>query len=174
MKLAIVRVVHEWTDEKGRCGDCGDPAAYCAPDRYGEGKPLTEHHLLCGPCAALCAATEGERIVYLFPEDDDSVSDREVADQYPMTGGAPPPPAPSDVRGIRCTTTPTYVHVVEVFGRDEVYLFADLDDAIAFEEAINAGHNGYDGTVWYRCSRREEIVCDHETTVKLIESEREE
>jgi hypothetical protein len=66
---------------------------------------------------------------------------------------------------------PKNVHVVEVFDRtDGTYVFASHDDAVAFEEAvINAGH---DVSLGSRCLRREEVVCDHADTLKLIESER--
>ena len=63
------------------------------------------------------------------------------------------------------------VHVVEVFDRtDGIYVFADLDDAIAFEDAVNRDS---DTTFESRCFRREEVICNHEDTLKLIESERE-
>lgn len=65
-----------------------------------------------------------------------------------------------------------FVHVVEVFDREDgIYVFADVDDAIAFEEAVNADVDTSTGS---RCFRREEVVCNHDDTLKLIESEREE
>jgi hypothetical protein len=63
------------------------------------------------------------------------------------------------------------VHVVEVFGRsDGTYVFADFDDAVAFEKAVNGDS---DTSMGARCIRQEEVVCDHELTLKLIEGERE-
>jgi hypothetical protein len=63
------------------------------------------------------------------------------------------------------------VHVVEVFDRtDGVYVFAEHDDAVAFEDAVNGDHDTSLGSL---CSRHEEVVCDHELALKLIEAERE-
>lgn len=93
---SLVTVTHEYTDEKGRCYDCGDPALFCLPDAYWNQseKPdglnipadLTNTNLRCGQHAALAAAEEGERVVYLFMEDDDNPTDeqRAIMDHYPI------------------------------------------------------------------------------------------
>lgn len=67
--MTIRIVTHTWDDSLGNCSDCGDPAAYAAPNRYGEGKPLTDSNLLCAVCAAQ-EACEGETIIYLWHEPD--------------------------------------------------------------------------------------------------------
>jgi hypothetical protein len=62
-----------------------------------------------------------------------------------------------------------FVHVVEVHDRDDgTYVFADLDDARAFETAVNA-----DANVEYaaRCFRSETPVCDRADALKLIAAE---
>jgi hypothetical protein len=67
---------------------------------------------------------------------------------------------------------PDYVHVVEVLGREDgTYVFADLDDARAFEETVNGDPTAGASR---RCFRHEEVVCDHADALKLIEAEREE
>lgn len=83
--MTIVKVTHNWTDEKGRCYERGDPAAFAVPDAYGA-KELGPHHLRCAVCAANAAAYDGDRIVGLFPDDADQLSpeDQAVADAYPM------------------------------------------------------------------------------------------
>lgn len=62
----FVHVVFSWSEEKGHCVECGNPAAYNAPDMYG---PESEGGLLCSPCAARANAVDGETIIYLFEED---------------------------------------------------------------------------------------------------------
>jgi hypothetical protein len=77
--MSIVKVEREWDDSFGFCYDCGDPAAYAAPDRYGPDHELSDNNLLCAVCAALANATESERIVYLWTEDDDPVTEENKA-----------------------------------------------------------------------------------------------
>jgi hypothetical protein len=82
--MALVKVEHTWDDSKGRCYDCGDPALYCVPDAYGPNHKLNEANLRCPVCAALIAAEDGERLVHLFPEDYDSIDNKEIAAHYPI------------------------------------------------------------------------------------------
>jgi len=63
--MSIRTVTFQWDDSLGECEDCGNPAAYAAPDCYGRGKGGRK---LCSVCASSEAAS-GERIVYLFPDD---------------------------------------------------------------------------------------------------------
>jgi hypothetical protein len=66
---------------------------------------------------------------------------------------------------------PVSVHVVEVFERtDGTYVFADLDDAKAFEATVNGDGNLSQGAA---CYRTEETVCDHAVALKLIGAEHE-
>lgn len=74
----IVRVTFDWDDHFGTCYDCGTPAAYTAPERYGEDKPLTDEMLLCAICAVK-EASEGGRIVFLFHQED---IDGELTDEH--------------------------------------------------------------------------------------------
>lgn len=60
--MAIIRVVFEWSDEFGRCYECGVPAAYTSSEH----KALPEN-LRCSVCAAQDAAG-GATINYLFVE----------------------------------------------------------------------------------------------------------
>lgn len=53
-----------WSNEHGRCTDCGLPAAFLIPYRYGSGKP----DRLCAVCAANAAA-DGARVERLFSDD---------------------------------------------------------------------------------------------------------
>lgn len=65
-------------------------------------------------------------------------------------------------------------HVVEVFDRtDCTYVFADLDDARAFEATIN-GDRSYRPPrppLGSACDRTEEAVCDRTDALKLIAAE---
>src|SRR3954471_5286466 len=66
---------------KGTCYECGEPALFCAPERYWNRteKPdgldipgdLTNNNLLCGVHAANVVAFEDERIVPLYFDDTD-------------------------------------------------------------------------------------------------------
>lgn len=85
--MAIVTVTFQWTDEKGTCYECGNPALYCLPDAYGPNHKLDHVNLRCPVCAA-SAAAEGERVVHLFPEDYDSIADKEIAAHYPIKENA--------------------------------------------------------------------------------------
>ena len=85
--MALVTVTREWTDEKGRCYECGDPAAFAVPDAYGPDHKLDEVNLRCAVCAANAAAYDGERIVGLFWDDLDgepSPEDLIVINTYPI------------------------------------------------------------------------------------------
>jgi hypothetical protein len=63
-----------------------------------------------------------------------------------------------------------FIHVVEVSERgDGTYVFADLDDARAFEATVNAGD--LPTFVVPSCSRSEQVVCDHTLALKLIAAE---
>lgn len=58
-----------------------------------------------------------------------------------------------------------FVHVVEIQDRDDgTYVFADLDDARAFEATVN---DGEDVNCWYT----EQVVCGRFDALKLIASE---
>lgn len=58
-------VTFEWSTEKGRCYDCGLPAAYRLPQiPVADG----EDFLLCSVCAAY-HASHGDEIEYLFNDD---------------------------------------------------------------------------------------------------------
>lgn len=60
-------VVFHWSTEKGACIECGNPAAYEAPDAYGVGgNKEGKGALLCSVCAAMASAVDGEPIIYLF------------------------------------------------------------------------------------------------------------
>ena len=86
--MPIVTVTFHWDDRHGHCYDCGNPAAFVAPDlfwnreRFPAGRPassLSSNNLLCAVCAAQ-AACDGERIFRLFVDDiDPPVSDEHVA-----------------------------------------------------------------------------------------------
>lgn len=85
--MTIVEVTREWTDEKGTCYECGDPAAFVVPDAYGPDHKLNEANLRCAICAANAAAYDGERIVGLFWDDADgepSPEDLEIINTYPL------------------------------------------------------------------------------------------
>jgi hypothetical protein len=85
--MAIVSVVKMWTDEKGHCYECGDPAAFCAPDAYGPEHKLDEANLRCAICAANAVAYDGERIVGLFFDDADrqpTPEEKAIIDTYPI------------------------------------------------------------------------------------------
>jgi hypothetical protein len=60
--MAIIRVVFDWSDEKGRCYECGIPAAYTSDEHKS-----SPENLRCSVCAALDAA-HGATITYLFDE----------------------------------------------------------------------------------------------------------
>jgi hypothetical protein len=63
-----------------------------------------------------------------------------------------------------------FVQVVNVEERtDGYYVFADLDDARAFEATVNASDPPT--FVVSRCYRTEEVVCDHADALKLIAAE---
>lgn len=62
----MVEVTFQWHTLHGSCYDCGCPAAFLAPDRYGVGKPVTDDNKLCCVCAAN-AAVDGERIERIEP-----------------------------------------------------------------------------------------------------------
>lgn len=68
--MGLVHVEFEWSDEHGTCCDCGLPAAYVLDgvSRRPDNAPSAED-FRCSICAAL-AASEGERIRYLFAEDE--------------------------------------------------------------------------------------------------------
>ena len=68
--MAIIEVIHHWSDEHGACYDCGNPAAFYAPDMYGETEGPRKENKLCSVCAANHAATDGERIVWLTDPQD--------------------------------------------------------------------------------------------------------
>jgi hypothetical protein len=59
--MTLVHVEFDWSDEFGRCYDCGLPAA------YETGTRSTRRELLCSVCAAQHAA-DGEVLTYLFRE----------------------------------------------------------------------------------------------------------
>jgi hypothetical protein len=62
-----------------------------------------------------------------------------------------------------------FVQVVEVHDRDDgTYVFADLDDARAFEATVNGVS---DVSLSSACYRTEETVCDHADALKLIAAE---
>jgi hypothetical protein len=85
--MAVITVTHDWTDEKGVCYECGDPAAFCVPFAYGPNHKLDEVNLRCAVCAANIAAYEGETIVGLFPDDTDGLYHTEwanVINTYPI------------------------------------------------------------------------------------------
>ena len=85
--MALVTVTREWTDEKGTCEECGDPAAFVVPDAYGPDHKLDAANLRCAICAANAAAYDGERIVGLFWDDADgepSPEDLEIINTYPL------------------------------------------------------------------------------------------
>lgn len=85
--MTIVKVCRDWTDEKGFCEECGDPAAFCVPDAYGPNHKLDNTNLRCAICAANAAAYDGERIVGLFWDDLDgepSPEDLIVISTYPI------------------------------------------------------------------------------------------
>lgn len=85
--MALVKVTRTWTDEKGTCEECGDPAAFVVPDAYGPDHKLDKANLRCAICAANAAAYDGERIVGLFPDDGDrppSPEDQAIIDTYPI------------------------------------------------------------------------------------------
>lgn len=64
-------VTFRWSTEHGRCIECGLPAWYRAPDRYGpDHDPEADDTLLCSACAA-GEASHGERIVWLGKHDDE-------------------------------------------------------------------------------------------------------
>lgn len=85
--MTIVTVTHQWDDTHGPCYDCGNPAAFVAPDmywnreRFPDGRPagsLSASNLLCAVCAAQQAAS-GERIFRLWVEESDPpVSDEHI------------------------------------------------------------------------------------------------
>lgn len=63
-----------------------------------------------------------------------------------------------------------FVNVVEVHEHsDGTYVFADLDDARAFEATVDAGDPPT--FVVPSCSRIEEVVCGHADALKLIAAE---
>lgn len=69
--MTLVKVEFEWDNQWGKCYDCGLPAAYISPLRYGESGttgPWGPEHLLCSVDAAM-AASEGEEIYWLFTDD---------------------------------------------------------------------------------------------------------
>lgn len=88
---------------KGTCYECGEPALFCAPDRYWNRteKPggldipgdLTKTNLLCGVHAANVVAFEDERIVPLYFDDTDYGDDGPPAEwvaignYYPIKEG---------------------------------------------------------------------------------------
>lgn len=80
--MTIVQVTHQWDDHFGPCYDCGEPAAYAAPDMFGGG--LSSHNLLCAVCAAYNASDGNGRLVYLWHENPDELTreDRAVWDFY--------------------------------------------------------------------------------------------
>jgi hypothetical protein len=62
-----------------------------------------------------------------------------------------------------------FVQVVNVTERtDGFYVFADLDDAKAFETTVNGDR---DVSLGSACFRTEEVVCDHADALKLIAAE---
>lgn len=75
---------------KGECEECGEPALFCAPERFWNQteKPdgldipgdLTNANLLCGIHAANAVAFEGERIVPLYFDDTDYGGDEPPAE----------------------------------------------------------------------------------------------
>ena len=85
--MAIVTVTRQWTDEKGLCYECGDPAAFVVPEAYGPNHVLDAANLRCAVCAANAAAYDGEVIVGLFPDDGDGGISPEwqaIIDTYPV------------------------------------------------------------------------------------------
>ena len=81
--MSIVHVEFDWDDAKGKCWDCGNPAAYCVPDMYGPNHRLDNANLMCSVCAAYHAST-GERIVYIWSDDDADDESKLISDFYPM------------------------------------------------------------------------------------------
>lgn len=85
--MAVITITRHWTDEMGRCYECGDPAAFCVPFAYGPKHKLDEVNLRCAICAANAAAYEGEIIVGLFADESDGdYLERwaEVINTYPI------------------------------------------------------------------------------------------
>lgn len=68
--MPIITVTHHWDDAHGPCYECGDPAAFVAPDMYGPDQEPNASNLLCAVCAAQQAAS-GERIFRLWVDDSD-------------------------------------------------------------------------------------------------------
>ncbi len=72
----IVTVTRYWDDSHGPCYDCGDPAAFIAPNLYYNRMkhlsrpPLNANNLFCAVCAAQHAC-DGERIFRLWVDDAD-------------------------------------------------------------------------------------------------------
>jgi hypothetical protein len=61
------------------------------------------------------------------------------------------------------------IYVVNVVDRtDGVYVFANHDDAVAFEAAVNDSSG-----LQSACYRTAEVVCDHAGALKLIAAEAE-
>lgn len=60
--MALIRVVFDWSDEKGRCYECGIPAAYTSSEHSS-----SPENLRCSVCAAL-DASRGAAIIYLFEQ----------------------------------------------------------------------------------------------------------
>lgn len=82
--MAIIKVTRFWDDTHGPCYECGDPAAFVAPDLYrredgsNADKPVDETNKFCAVCAAQNAA-DGERIFRLWHEDD---TDGEITPEH--------------------------------------------------------------------------------------------
>jgi hypothetical protein len=70
--------------------------------------------------------------------------------------------------GAPAVASTAFVQVVEVHDRDDgTYVFADLDDARAFETTVSSQPFGSEAS----CYRSETSVCDHADALKLIAAE---
>lgn len=77
----LAAVTFLWSTDKGRCYNCGIPAAFAVPDAYGTDATgeLSAHHLRCAVCAANDAA-DGERVIRL-----DSIPTHHTTGERPYT-----------------------------------------------------------------------------------------
>lgn len=69
--MAIREVTFRWSDEHGQCYDCGDPAAYALPERYGRprGSEVRPEDKLCSVCFAASAYIDFGVGQYLFHDE---------------------------------------------------------------------------------------------------------
>lgn len=65
--MDTIKVTFNWSDEHGRCYECGLPAAFLVPNAYGDNIDIGDKHKRCAVCAANDAC-DGE-IVTRIPDE---------------------------------------------------------------------------------------------------------